>query len=126
MGFNKLSYLVTLYFLMYYLLMPSKYTKDLTNILEMLWNIEKDLNLASYSETEKKVYHVIAWHLSTYGNCNITDVIQNSGFSRSTVYKTIKKFEQANLVYIQQSQGCLLYTSPSPRDGLLSRMPSSA
>ena len=22
--------------------------------------------------------------------------------------------------------GCLLYTSPSPRDGLLSRMPSSA
>ena len=24
------------------------------------------------------------------------------------------------------SQSCLLYTSPSPRDGLLSRMPSSA
>ena len=23
-------------------------------------------------------------------------------------------------------EGCLLYTSPSPRDGLLSRMPSSA
>ena len=26
----------------------------------------------------------------------------------------------------QQLYGCLLYTSPSPRDGLLSRMPSSA
>ena len=26
----------------------------------------------------------------------------------------------------QQFNGCLLYTSPSPRDGLLSRMPSSA
>ena len=25
-----------------------------------------------------------------------------------------------------QWEGCLLYTSPSPRDGLLSRMPSSA
>ena len=25
-----------------------------------------------------------------------------------------------------QYMGCLLYTSPSPRDGLLSRMPSSA
>ena len=25
-----------------------------------------------------------------------------------------------------KSQSCLLYTSPSPRDGLLSRMPSSA
>ena len=27
---------------------------------------------------------------------------------------------------ILQSMSCLLYTSPSPRDGLLSRMPSSA
>ena len=27
---------------------------------------------------------------------------------------------------IKNSQNCLLYTSPSPRDGLLSRMPSSA
>ena len=26
----------------------------------------------------------------------------------------------------QGVKGCLLYTSPSPRDGLLSRMPSSA
>ena len=26
----------------------------------------------------------------------------------------------------QQYEDCLLYTSPSPRDGLLSRMPSSA
>ena len=31
-----------------------------------------------------------------------------------------------NLQVWLQSYGCLLYTSPSPRDGLLSRMPSSA
>ena len=29
-------------------------------------------------------------------------------------------------VFIQDPKDCLLYTSPSPRDGLLSRMPSSA
>ena len=29
-------------------------------------------------------------------------------------------------VSTKQVTGCLLYTSPSPRDGLLSRMPSSA
>ena len=29
-------------------------------------------------------------------------------------------------VLTEESQTCLLYTSPSPRDGLLSRMPSSA
>ena len=27
---------------------------------------------------------------------------------------------------LTRTWGCLLYTSPSPRDGLLSRMPSSA
>ena len=29
-------------------------------------------------------------------------------------------------LYGLKTSGCLLYTSPSPRDGLLSRMPSSA
>ena len=32
----------------------------------------------------------------------------------------------ANFVLMEYGSGCLLYTSPSPRDGLLSRMPSSA
>ena len=34
----------------------------------------------------------------------------------------------ANLAFqiVQIAKACLLYTSPSPRDGLLSRMPSSA
>ena len=31
-----------------------------------------------------------------------------------------------NMAYTGQDMACLLYTSPSPRDGLLSRMPSSA
>ena len=34
-----------------------------------------------------------------------------------------RQFKQ---VIIAQDWHCLLYTSPSPRDGLLSRMPSSA
>ena len=44
-------------------------------------------------------------------------------------------YKQVNLCMVPEAQvgdyvmvhvGCLLYTSPSPRDGLLSRMPSSA
>ena len=35
-------------------------------------------------------------------------------------------FSDAKKVLDRYSIGCLLYTSPSPRDGLLSRMPSSA
>ena len=34
--------------------------------------------------------------------------------------------EHSSLDGVPGFQGCLLYTSPSPRDGLLSRMPSSA
>ena len=30
------------------------------------------------------------------------------------------------MIYVAEVRDCLLYTSPSPRDGLLSRMPSSA
>ena len=38
---------------------------------------------------------------------------------KDVIAKAIKKVELAD-------DPCLLYTSPSPRDGLLSRMPSSA
>ena len=31
-----------------------------------------------------------------------------------------------DFMFVAVTTGCLLYTSPSPRDGLLSRMPSSA
>ena len=88
---------------MYYQNMTSKYTKDLINILEMIWSIEKDLNLVRYNENEKKIYYTIAWKTSSMGSCNISDVINSSGFSRSTVYKTIKKFESENLLSLQQS-----------------------
>ena len=40
-------------------------------------------------------------------------------------YTTAEEYLQKALV-IRKEIGCLLYTSPSPRDGLLSRMPSSA
>ena len=36
------------------------------------------------------------------------------------------RMEGGSRIYLARSRICLLYTSPSPRDGLLSRMPSSA
>ena len=81
----------------------TNFKNDLVNILEMLRNIEKDLNLVGYSETEKRIYYTIALKLSKSGSCNITNVIQTSGYSRSTVYKTIKKFESDDLIKLKQS-----------------------
>ena len=40
------------------------------------------------------------------------------------VYNSHNEFQQTNVVGVYMS--CLLYTSPSPRDATLSRMPSSA
>ena len=38
----------------------------------------------------------------------------------------VETFSENFAIYIVETDTCLLYTSPSPRDGLLSRMPSSA
>jgi len=43
----------------------------------------------------------------------------------SEVYR-LYRFPKGESVMIKKPATCLLYTSPSPRDGLLSRMPSSA
>ena len=40
--------------------------------------------------------------------------------------RAFAKTNVENMISLGRREGCLLYTSPSPRDGLLSRMPSSA
>ena len=45
---------------------------------------------------------------------------------KSLVWKQIRPRNEALDTLVYNFAACLLYTSPSPRDGLLSRMPSSA
>ena len=47
------------------------------------------------------------------------DVIEGTAANAEEAYRACART-------IEALQTCLLYTSPSPRDGLLSRMPSSA
>src|SRR5664279_3472231 len=57
---------------------------------------------------------------------------QTEDLSRGIVLTAeFKPFQEVDVMakvagYIKEIRVCLLYTSPSPRDGLLSRMPSSA
>ena len=88
---------------MYDFMVSSHYSKNLTSILEMLWNIEKDLNLVSYNETEKKIFWTICSTVAKYPKCNISDVINHSKLSRSTVYKTILLFEKNSLISLHRS-----------------------
>ena len=55
------------------------------------------------NETEKKIYYTIAYEVHNNGKCNISDVISSSGFSRSTVYKAIKAFEDKKMLRLIQS-----------------------
>ena len=52
----------------------------------------------------------------TKGPINIESLLDEQHFTQPP-----PRYSEASLV-----KNCLLYTSPSPRDGLLSRMPSSA
>ena len=68
----------------------------------------------------------------------IEKAIQSAGLARQKsrrikdILKRIKQEQgELDLSFLaqlpnEQAKNCLLYTSPSPRDGLLSRMPSSA
>ena len=49
-------------------------------------------------------------------------VVAYNGYTKSAKENAVK----ANHKNVVKFISCLLYTSPSPRDGLLSRMPSSA
>ena len=59
--------------------------------------------------------------LFTLGTMRATESLEK-------MHNIIKSAHHVGINHIETapSYGCLLYTSPSPRDGLLSRMPSSA
>ena len=64
-------------------------------------------------------------------NVVITDVIVSRDLTSARVFFSVEEDEHKKVAQLLNKAGgffrsCLLYTSPSPRDGLLSRMPSSA
>ena len=83
--------------------MESKFIKQISTVLKMLDSLEKEYNLIGYNQTEKKVYYTVVRALASKGTCNITDIINISNLSRSTVYKSIKKFEKNKLIQLDQS-----------------------
>ena len=52
-------------------------------------------------------------------------IIAMTALTRMIILQS-KDLDAINIIYEAGGIFCLLYTSPSPRDGLLSRMPSSA
>ena len=59
---------------------------------------------------------------------NLFDEYEEQSTDEAVFVRSLDKLDMAlqAKVYMERDGLCLLYTSPSPRDGLLSRMPSSA
>ena len=73
--------------------------------------------LDSYTfEAKKIVYYSV-----TVGAKNKTEARRIA-----SDFNHCQHFEEVEYIEGDEYKVCLLYTSPSPRDGLLSRMPSSA
>ena len=85
------------------LILMKKFITSVNSILEMLSTVEHDINIAGFSLTEKKVYFTIIQITARSNQCNISEVINESHLSRSTVYKAIKKLEENNLLNVYQS-----------------------
>ena len=111
------------------------FKQELNNVLEMLTSIEDEINLAGYTLTEKKVFFTITQLNVKNSVCNISDVINSSNLSRSTVYKAIKKLERntignssivLNSFSLLETAHLNLSTAKSPNKGLiLSKIASS-
>src|SRR5664279_6289090 len=57
-------------------------------------------------------------------------ILKDTNYSPNVMAQVLKSKRRFHIVSLlptpSENNSCLLYTSPSPRDGLLSRMPSSA
>ena len=103
-------------------------------------------NFATNIPTPESVlgYQIGEWHVS-HDQVVMYFRALAAASDRVTITEYARSYEQRPLIYltvtstenhgqlskikenhIDNLNGCLLYTSPSPRDGLLSRMPSSA
>ena len=72
------------------------------------------------------VGYTTAEMISSMANKRAADYIARSGLKNGWLFNSLEDATNAGFIGAQQIKSCLLYTSPSPRDGLLSRMPSSA
>ena len=77
--------------------------------------IKKDITSNWFKMLQEAIWHTI------------TNLERKDADIKTTVWNRSKKRDEGGGEFrILENGSCLLYTSPSPRDGLLSRMPSSA
>ena len=79
------------------------FKKDLMEAISLVSNIEDKLKISSLNGNEKIIFYSILIRERNSKNCIISDVINSSKLSRSTVFKVLKKLESLSLVSLFQS-----------------------
>ena len=93
---------------------------DLDALLEDLCVMERDIKESSVATLKRKGYNINSDSQRTLDSMGSSST-NMTGSTFSDDERDVHEFRPNSPSY-----NCLLYTSPSPRDGLLSRMPSSA
>ena len=86
--------------------------------------MSKPLSLRQEQVLQATVHH----YVDTMEPVGSRTLVQRFGIpaSSATVRSAMGALERRGLLHQPHTSACLLYTSPSPRDATLSRMPSSA
>ena len=81
-----------------------EFYKNIRDALSMLNGLEQDLNIRHLTPNELKVFYtIISRSYQNKNGSNISVIVENSGMSRSTVYKTLKKLSAEGIIHLSQS-----------------------
>ena len=77
----------------------NEFYRNIFDALIMLDGLEKDLNIRHFSPNELKVFYtIVTQNALNEGDSNISEIVNCSGMSRSTVYKTLKNYPMRELL----------------------------
>ena len=79
------------------------FKEDLMEAIALVSNIEHQLKINTLNGNEKTVFYSILLKEKENTECIISDVISISKLSRSTVFKTLKKLQDLQLISTNQS-----------------------
>ena len=83
----------------------NEFYRNISDALIMLDGLEKDLNIRHFTPNELKVFYTIVTQSAVnQAGSNISEIVDSSGMSRSTVYKTLKKLSNEGIINLNQSE----------------------
>tara|TARA_B110000091_G_C13691476_1_gene422225 strand:- start:746 stop:1033 length:288 start_codon:yes stop_codon:yes gene_type:complete len=81
----------------------SLFRERLSEAISLVSNLEQDIRIASLTSSQKKILYSVLLKKNDSKNCNISNVVEYSNLSRSTVFKCLKFLEAMKLIALQQS-----------------------